>query len=94
MDTKPSNLPPAVAAADADIYIATQAGRTRKQTLVQLRAAIGVSAPNTVAFAALSGSADRFAYWTSPTTMTLAAFTAYTRTFLESIDAAAARIPH
>lgn len=91
MDKKLSALDPAGAASDTDLYYAVQSGSPRKQTLAQLKTAVGTSAPNTVAFAALSGAADRLPYFTGAGALSLAVLTAFSRSLLESVDAPAFR---
>lgn len=77
---KISELPPAQLANDTDYYPVVQLADTRKQTLAQLRVAIGLGA-NVVAFNGLTGAADKLAYFTGVGAMALATFTAQARAF-------------
>jgi len=78
---KISELPPAQLANDTDYYPVVQLADTRKQTLAQLRVAIGLGA-NVVAFNGLTGAADKLAYFTGVGAMALSTLTPLARAFL------------
>lgn len=91
MEIKVSQLPAAVAAQDSDTYMVVQVSTSRKQTLAQLKTALGVANANLQALAGLTYSADRLPYATGVGTMSLAVFTPFARTLLDDADQTAAQ---
>lgn len=78
---KISELPPAQSPNEGDLYPVVQLADTRKQTLAQLRAAIGIGA-NVTALNGLTGAADKLAYFTGVGSMALTDLKPIARLFL------------
>lgn len=91
MAKKISELPPAQIPNDADMYPVVQAAQTRRQTLSQLKAALGTDSANVQALAGLSGAANRLPLFTAPGSMTTQTLSPYWQTVLDEVDAAASR---
>lgn len=91
MEIKVSQLPAAIASDDADQYMVIQVGTNRRQTMTQLKAALGVESDNLAALNALTGAADRVIYFTGPGAMAVAVMTAFARSLLEKTDAGGVR---
>lgn len=75
-DKRITDLPAAATPAEGDSYPVVQGAATVKQTLQQLRTAIGAVVNSLVG---LGGSADKLAYYTDANTLALADFTAKAR---------------
>jgi hypothetical protein len=78
---KISELPPAQLPNEGDLYPVVQLADTRKQTLAQLRTAIGIGA-NVTALNGLTGAADKLAYFTGVGAMALTDLKPIARLFL------------
>lgn len=87
-DEKISAMDPAQLPNEADLYPIVQSAQNRKQTLTQLRNAIGA---NIVALAGLTGAADQLAYFTGVGAQALTPLSSFMRTVLSAASAAAAR---